>query len=873
MSKEIPKAYDASKVEDQIYKTWESSGYFNPDKLKKAKESFSIAIPPPNATGTLHVGHAVMLAIQDLVIRFQRMLGKKALWLPGTDHAAIATQTVVEKIIAKEGKTRYDLGREKFLKRVGEYVEDSKSTIRNQIRKMGSSCDWSRERFTMDKGLTSAVTEAFVQMYEDKLIYRGDRIVNWCPRCSSTLADDEVNYKTQKGKFYYIKYGPFVVATTRPETKIGDTALAVNPKDDRYKDFVGKEYDINLGKVDIHIKVIADRLVDSEYGSGAVGVTPAHSIVDYEMAQKNNLDIIQVIGPDGKMTDKAGPYAGMTVEECRKKFAEDLTEAGLIDRVEEFENNLSICYRCDHTVEPLISKQWFIDVNKPVDRFSGRSIKEESIRVVKDGSIKIIPDRFNKIYFHWMENLRDWCISRQIWYGHRIPVWYCAECDSKKPIVLREQPKCCPECSCHKLEQDPDTLDTWFSSGLWTFSTLGWPDKTKDLNTFHSTSLMEIAYDILFFWVARMIIMSNYLMKEVPFETVYLHGLVRTKDGVKMSKSKPETNIDPLDVIKEYGADSLRMSLLIGTAAGNDFKIYKEKIAGYRNFVNKLWNISRYVLMTVEEPKLIDKQPKPKSIADEWILQCLSAVSNQVTKSLEEYNFSLAGEALRDFTWNDFADWYLEISKIEKEKDEILLYILQVLLKLWHPFMPFVTEEIWKNLNGELLMIQEWPEVKVKTDKKVEKDFIVIQEIITSLRNLRAEHRIEPVKKIKAVIFAKNRVELIQYHADIIKNLGRLSDIELLEKGKKPVHSASAIISGIEIYLPLEGLIDIDKEQKRLNQEEEKLTKYISVLEKKLGSKGFIDKAPENIVQKEKDKLNEVKEKLDKLKHQIKDLK
>jgi len=814
-----------------------------------------------------------MLAIQDLVIRFQRMLGKKVLWLPGTDHAAIATQTVVEKIIAKKGKTRYDLGRENFLKRVEEYVEDSKSTIRNQIRKMGSSCDWSRERFTMDKGLTTAVTEAFVQMYEDKLIYRGDRIVNWCPRCSSTLADDEVNYKTQKGKFYYIKYEPFVVATTRPETKIGDTALAVNPKDDRYKNRIGKEYDINLGKVNIHVKVIADRSVDSEYGSGAVGVTPAHSIIDYEMAQKNNLDIIQVIGPDGKMTDKAGVYAGMTVEECRKKFVEDLNEAGLIEKVEEFDNNLSVCYRCDHTVEPLISKQWFIDVNKPVDRFGGRSIKEESIRVIKDGSIKIIPDRFNKIYFHWMENLRDWCISRQIWYGHRIPVWYCAECDSKKPIVLRKQPECCPECSCHKLKQDPDTLDTWFSSGLWTFSTLGWPDKTKDLETYHSTSLMETAYDILFFWVARMIIMSNYLMKEVPFETVYLHGLVRTKDGVKMSKSKPETNIDPLDVIKEYGADSLRMSLLIGTAAGNDFKIYKEKIAGYRNFVNKLWNISRYVLMTVEKPKLIEKQPKPKSTADEWISQRLGAVSNQVTKGLEEYNFSFAGEVLRDFTWNDFADWYLEISKIEKNKDEMLLYILQILLKLWHPFMPFVTEEIWKNINNELLMIQKWPEVKVKTDKKIEKDFMLIREIITNLRNLRSEHRIEPAKKIKAVIFAKNRVKLIQEQVDVIKGLSRLSDIELLEKGKKPAHSASAIISGVEIYLPLEGLIDITKEQKRLDQEEENLTKYISALEKKLGSKGFIDKAPENIVQKEKDKLNEAKEKLEKLKHQISDIK
>ncbi|MBU1164762.1 class I tRNA ligase family protein [Patescibacteria group bacterium] len=984
--KEIPKTYDAFKVEDTIYKAWESSGYFNPDNLKGAKDSFTISMPPPNATGFLHVGHAVMLSVQDLVIRYQRMNGKKALWLPGTDHAAIATQTAVEKLLKKEGKTRHDLGREKFLKRVEEYVENSRDTIRNQIRKIGSSCDWSRERYTLDKGLTTAVNEAFVQMYEDGLIYRGHRIVNWCPRCHSTLADDEVEYKPAKEKLYWIKYGPFTLATARPETKLGDTAVAVHPDDPRYKKYIGKKIMIPGVLGEFEVTVVADKAVDREFGSGVIKVTPAHDFTDYEIARRHNISMKQVINEDGKMMENCGKYHGMKTRECREAIVKDMQKMGLIKKIDEdYDHNLSVCYRCGEVIEPLPSEQWFIDVNKKLDRFGGRTIKEESIRVVKNGDIKIIPERFNKTYFHWMENLRDWCISRQIWFGHRIPVWYCKDCkenkkykmgfhqdivpqlysgktityrlkpkdfkaddqvafensqtkeiigygiirnikettvgklplDNKahgatynkieelidafkkhyhnlkvsentkayvieyefkqgkltKPIVLRDKPVCCSQCNCKTLEQDPDTLDTWFSSGLWTFSTLGWPEQAKDLKTFHPTQLMETGYDILFFWVARMIIMSTYLVREVPFEKVYLHGLVRTKSGEKMSKSKPETVIDPLDVIKEYGADSLRLSLLIGSTAGNDVKLYKEKIAGYRNFVNKLWNISRYVLMTVKKPELIEKLPKAETSSDKWILQRLAQVTEQVSRDLESYNFSNAGEVLRDFTWNDFADWYLEISKVEKSKDDILLYCLQSLLKLWHPFMPFVTESIWKNLSDDFLMIQKWSELKSKSDIKIENDFEIIKQTIIALRNLRAEHNIEPAKKLKAVVIAKSKVKLIEENKDVVLKLARLSDLQIEKTSKKPAHSASTLTSGVEIYLPLEGVIDIKKEQNRLEKEKEQLEKYIKGFEQKLSNKGFVENAPKEIVKVGKEKLLTAKENIKKLEQQIKDIK
>ncbi|PIP18046.1 MAG: valine--tRNA ligase [Parcubacteria group bacterium CG23_combo_of_CG06-09_8_20_14_all_35_9] len=872
---DIPKTYNPQEVEDKIYEQWERSGYFNPDNLSipKNSRSFSISMPPPNATGTLHIGHSVMLAIQDTVIRFERLRGKKALWLPGTDHAAIATQTKVEKILQKEGLTRHDLGREKFLKKVKKYVEESRKVIRGQIRKMGSSCDWSRERYTLDKELTRAVQEVFLKMYKDNLIYRGYRIVNWCPRCSSTLADDEVEYVTRLGKLYYLKYGPFIVATTRPETKIGDTAVAVHPQDKRYQKYIGKILKVNLGKVDIEVKVIADKIIDPEFGSGVVGVTPAHSQVDFDLAQKYNLKVKQTIGQDGKMMKTAGPYTGLLVEECRQKFIKDLEEFGLIEKIENYENNLSVCYRCHTPIEPLTSEQWFVNVNKKIPKYKA-SLKELAIKAVKSGKIKIIPNRFNKTYFGWLENLRDWCISRQIWFGHRIPVYYCKNKGCGKIIVSQKAPKKCPKCGSTNLKQDPDTLDTWFSSGLWTFSTLGWPQKTKDLKTYHPTSLMETGYDILFFWVARMIIMSTYALGEVPFKKVYLHGLIRDEKGKKMSKSLGNV-IDPLDVIKKFGTDAVRLSLIIGTSPGADFLPYEEKIAGFRNFVNKLWNVSRFILSSVKKVRRVDKKPTPLTLSDKWILEELDNLIQKTSKELEKYNFSQAGEELYDFTWHRLADWYLEIAKIEGKKDKILLYILEKLLILWHPFTPFVTEKIWSHLTNstkkeDLLMIQKWPEVKLKkVDKKIIEDFNLIQKIVTSIRGLRAENKIAPQKKISAILYGGAKTKVIKKEKEIIKNLARLKEIKIEIKGKKEPQSLETFVNKIKIYLPLKGTLDVDKERGRVNREIELIKRCISQIEERLTNKDFLGKAPQNIIEKEKEKLNEAKERLKKLENYL----
>ena len=875
MSKvELAKAYEAKQVEDKIYQTWQDSGFFNPDNLPGDRsESFVISMPPPNATGTLHTGHATMLAIQDLMTRYQRMKGKKALWVPGTDHASIATQTKVEKIIAKEGLTRHDLGREKFLARVAEFVENSRDTIKGQTKKMGSSCDWSRERFTLDDGLNSAVREAFTRMYSDGLIYRGYRIVNWCPRCQSTLADDEVEYKTQKGKFYYFQYGPFQVATTRPETKIGDTALAVNPEDARYKDYIGQDLEVDFGKVKVKVKVIGDEAVDPAFGTGVVGVTPAHSQIDYQMALKNDLPIIQVIGQDGKMTAAAGPYAGMTIEECREAFINDLKSAGLFIKEEDIENNLSVCYRCETPVEPLTSEQWFVAVDKKFklhDKSKLKwdseeaSLKELSIHVIKSGLIKIIPEKFEKVYFHWMENLHDWCISRQIWYGHRIPVWT----KDGETYVGQNAPEG------DGWQQDEDTLDTWFSSALWTFSTLGWPEATEDLKKFHPTTVMETGYDILFFWVARMILMTVYCLNDIPFENVYLHGLVRAEDGRKMSKSL-DNAMDPLEVIEKYGTDALRLSMLIGVTPGNDFKLFDEKIGGFRNFINKLWNISRFVLQEVEEIKLIETPPVARTLADKWILHRLSVVIKDIEKNLDNFQFSAAGEALQQFTWNDFADWYIEIAKIEKDKDDILLHVLQTILKLWHPYCPFVTEELWKNFNAGLLMISAWPDLADRADwSSATDDFELVQNIITAIRNLRGENKVEAGKLAKVTIITQKQKELIESQSAIIKKLARLEELAVASSDSaKPQGSVGTVLSDMEIYLDLAGLVDVAAEKTRLAKEIAEAESYVACLEAKLSNTEFVSHAPSAVVEKEKTKLFMAQEKVVKLKEQLNNLK
>ena len=730
---DLPKAYDASSVEDALYKEWEDSGVFNPDKLPERNqkgEPYCIVMPPPNRTGTLHMGHAAMLAIEDLMIRFERMRGKKTLWIPGTDHAAIATQVKVEQLLMKEGMKdpRKELGREKFLERVVQFADDSANTIRKQVRKMGSSCDWSREKYTLDEERNEAVNEMFKMMFEDGIIKRGYRVVNWDPQFQTTLSDDEVLTKETTAKlltFTYDKDFPIAISTTRPETKFGDTAVAVHPTDKRYKDLVGKTLTANFCGKEIHVKVIADEAVDPTFGTGALGVTPAHSMIDADIAVRHDLPTVQVIGKDGKMTGDAGQkFSGLTVVEAREKVEKMLSDAGLLKSVEDVPQNLPVAERGGAPVEQLPMRQWFIRVNK---KFALRqdtlgkwkkgdqaTLKELMIHAVESGQTKIIPERFDKTYFHWINNLRDWCISRQIWFGHQIPVWYKenkkmmqATGEQVEMVVSEKSPG-------KGWKRDPDTLDTWFSSGLWTFSTLGWPDEKafKKMRKYHPTAVLETGYDILFFWVARMILMSTYALGEVPFKDVYLHGLVRDEQGRKMSKSLGNV-LDPLDLIPKYGTDAVRLSLLMGTTPGQDMKLSEAKVEGFRNFTNKLWNISRFILMQIGDSadglRPTADGVKAKTIADEWILARLDETVASVTKKMEAFEFSSAGEELRDFTWSDLADWYLEIAKIEKGKEKILSHILESILKLWHPFMPFVTEHIWKTagFNGGLI-IAEW---------------------------------------------------------------------------------------------------------------------------------------------------------------------
>lgn len=888
--KELPKAYEPSLYEDKIYERWEKSGFFNPDVCiekgicAKDAKHFSIVLPPPNVTGTLHIGHAMMLAIQDVMIRYHRMKGDKTLWLPGTDHAAIATQTKVEKLLIEKGlkDPKKELGREKFLAEVNKFARESHDTIINQCKKMGASLDWSREAFTLDEKRSLAVQTVFKKMQDDGLIYQGFRIVNWCPRCHSTLADDEVEYKPAKTKLYWIKYGPFILATTRPETKLGDTAVAVHPKDKRYKDMVGKKYMIHGVLGEFEITVVADEAVDMEFGTGAIKVTPYHSFADYEIAQRHNLPGKQIIDEDGRMMSNCGKYAGMTTVEAREVIVKDMEKMGLIDHVDEnYENNLSICYRCGTAIEPLPSKQWFVDVNKEFTVHSSQfigdlklkgikdgekvSLKKLMQTVVKSGQIKIIPERFDKIYFHWIDNLRDWCISRQIWYGHPIP-------DSE------------------------DTLDTWFSSGLWTFSTLGYPDlEAEDLKNFHPTSVMETGYDILFFWVARMILMTTYILGDIPFEKVYLHGLVRDELGRKMSKSLGNV-IDPLDVCKKYGTDAVRLSLLLGNSPGNDSKLSEEKIAGFRNFSNKLWNISRFMIGKIQETNnkiQIDVElPEAKTLADKWILEQVHQIIFDTSKNIEEFNFSYAGEQLRSFTWDQLADWYLEVAKIEgdlstssgQDKTEILNYILNTILKLWHPFMPFVTEQIWSEIYGKdrMLMIEKFPFLSDKDECIPADDFDLIKNIITSIRSLRAENKIEPAKKLNVIISAGDKVELLKENAEVIKGLARLEELTInqesnlrleLRSREKTKNQIGFVVGEVEVFVDLAGVVDFDKEKERLKKEIGTIESYVKGLEKKLANKEFVKNAPEAVVEAEKKKLAEAQEKLAKLESQLENLK
>jgi len=801
---ELPKAYLPQNYETQIYRQWEQSGFFNPDNLLKKGEPFSISLPPPNATGILHLGHAVMIAIQDLMIRYWRLRGRAALWLPGEDHAAIATQNVVEKKLHKEdGKTRYDYGRDEFIKRVNEFIASSRSTIRDQIKAMGASCDWSRERYTLDEGLSRAVREVFVRMYHDGLIYRGKRIVNWCYRCGTTLADDEVEYKEQKTPFYYLKYGPITISTARPETKVLDKVIIVHPDDKRYQGYIGKSFDVPWIDGMVKATVVADKVAEMETGTGAMTITPAHSFVDFELAQKYGFEIVDIIGPDGKLTANAGKFAGLNVKEARIAILDELKKKDLVEKIdEEYIHNLSICYRCGTPVEPLPSEQWFVAVDKPFKRglFHRTTLKKLAIAAVSTGKIKIVPERFAKIYDHWMKNLHDWCISRQIWFGHRVPAWKCISCGEW--FVGQAKPSTCLKCKASNLEQDPDTLDTWFSSSLWTFSTLGWPDKTKDLATYHPTSVMETGYDILFFWIARMVLMTQYSLGDIPFRTVYLHGLVRDKQGRKMSKSLGN-GIDPIAMIDKYGADALRLSMIIGTTPGNDFRLYDEKIAGYRNFVNKLWNIVRFANLTAEL-KIVEIPPEAKTLADKWILSRFARVADLVTKKIESYSFSEAGEALYEFTWHELADWYLEVAKIEGNKQKILSYLITQLLKLWHPFTPYVTETLWRETFGEaagLLMVQSWPEkLPAPAD---DPGFEIIRDVVTALRGFRVEHKLGPDKVINFAV-TKDKYRIIESYTHLVQGLRTTTiakPINQLSNGERLV-----VREGVELIVSFDKL-------------------------------------------------------------------
>ena len=892
----IPKAYDAKQVEDKIYSAWEKSGLFNPDNAPdrdKRKESFSIVLPLPNVTGTLHLGHAAMLAIEDIMTRYARLQGKDTLWIPGTDHAAIATQTKVEKLLMKEGMEdpRKELGREKFLQRVDKFAQESHDTIVNQVRKMGASIDWSREAFTLDETRTTAVLTVFKKMYDDGLIYRGHRIVNWCPRCHSTLADDEVEYKEAQGKMYTFKYShdfPFTIASTRPETKLGDTAVAVHPDDKRYKEFVGQEIETEFCGQPIKLKIIADKAVDPELGTGALGVTPAHSHIDADMAAQHDLETVQVIDEDGNIVQGMKVFAGMAAEKAREQIVQYLEEQGLMEKIEDAPHNLSLCYRCDSVIEPIPSHQWFINVNKefafklskshPIDGLKDGdkvTLKKLMQHVVRKNQIEIIPDRFNKTYFHWIDNLRDWCISRQIWYGHRIPVWYRGE----ETYVGIEEPEgegsSSAKASEDKWEQDPDTLDTWFSSGLWTFSTLGWPEETEDMKRYHPTAMLETGYDILFFWVARMILMTTYNLGEIPFKQVYLHGLVRDEKGRKMSKSLGNV-IDPLDVIPKYGTDAVRLSLVIGTSPGNDTKLSEEKIAGYRNFTNKLWNISRFVLTSVTKVSSVEKV-SGVTLADKWILSRFGQVVDEVTAKLDKHEFSQAGELLRDFTWNEFADWYLEIAKIQRKDqetkvstDRILLYILERVLVMWHPFMPFVTEEIWKMFGSdEFMMMHAWPKVSNNQDKESETKFELLREVVSSIRNLRAEYRVDPGQKIPVHLVSKKDKVFLEEQIETIRILARVTPVHVETDLEKPEGAVSAVVGQVQIYLPLAGIIDVDKEKTRLAKELEGAEQYLESLEKRLANKSFVAKAPEKMVSDIKQKKVDAEEKVQRIKKQL----
>ena len=894
---DLPTKYDPKEIEDKIYSKWESEGLFTADEASE-KEPYCIVIPPPNVTGILHIGHALNNTIQDILARWKRLQGYEVLWLPGTDHAGIATQNVVERDLAKENLRRVDIGREKFLERVWKWKEEHGSTIIHQLKRLGSSCDWSRTRFTMDEGLSRAVKEVFLRLYEDGLIYKGDYIINWCPRCETALSDEEAEHRDTPGMLYYIKYpikgrekiekeneDYIVVATTRPETMLGDVAVAVNPKDERYSHL--KDKTIILPILKRELKVIFDENVDPEFGTGALKVTPAHDPVDFELGIKHGLDRINAMNSDGTINEIGGDFKGMDRFEAREAIIDELKDMKLFIKAQEHDHAVGHCYRCHTVVEPRLSKQWFVKM-KP--------LAKEAIEVVKDGSIKFYPDRWTKVYLNWMENIRDWCISRQIWWGHRIPVWYCKDClgyrnvrdvevnePGKKGVYVgQEEVTKCPSCGGTNLEQDPDVLDTWFSSWLWPLSTLGWPDETKDLEKFYPTDALVTAQEIIFFWVARMIMSGLKFKKAIPFKDVYIHGTVRDVTGTKMSKSLGNV-IDPLEVIDEVGSDALRYSIISITSQGQDVFLSKEKFEIGRNFANKIWNASRYVLMNLDEKVLVGKiDESTLTLADRWIRSKYFDTIEKVTKSLESYRFNDAASVLYDFIWHSYCDWYLEFSKLSSDSvntQKILVDVLMGCLKLLHPIMPFITEEIFQKMPGDKakwIMTSEWPTPdKEHTDQAAMEGMEKLIKIITSIRNIRAFWNI-PVKADLAIfVDVKNSEdkELIENNVKYIKQFGRCHVEEVKENLERPEQSVAALVDEIRVYMPIGDTIDVENEKKRISQKIDQMEQFLKGLNKKLNNKGFTANAPEEVVKKEEDRRKNYQNQVDNLKENIEALK
>ena len=872
MKKELSKVYDPHEVEERIYQQWEENKCFSGVRDAK-KKSYTIVMPPPNVTGQLHMGHAMDCTLQDILIRFKRMEGYAALWVPGTDHAGIATQIKVEEELrVKEGLTRYDLGREKFLERVWDWKHKYGDRIVAQQKKMGASCDWDRARFTMDEGCSKAVRETFCELYEKGLIYKGSRIINWCPHCVTALSDAEVEYVDKPGHLWHMRYpltdgsGYLVVATTRPETMMGDTGVAVNPNDERYKDLVGKTCILPI--MNREIPIVADDYVEMDFGTGCVKMTPAHDPNDFEVGLRHNLDTIRVLDDNGKVNANGGKYEGMDRYEARKAVVADLEALGLMEKIEDYSHNVGTCYRCHNDVEPIISAQWFVKM-KP--------LAEAAIKVVEDGETRFVPDRFAKTYLNWMENVHDWCISRQLWWGHQIPVWYCDDCGHM--TVTRDDPDCCEKCGSRKIHRDPDVLDTWFSSALWPFSTLGWPEKTEDLDYFYPTDVLVTGYDIIFFWVARMIFSACEQTKKPPFHTVFIHGLVRDDKGRKMSKSLGN-GIDPLEIADKYGADALRFNLVTGNSPGNDMRFYTERCEAMRNFANKIWNASRFLMMnlTIDACQL----PGKLELEDKWILSKLNTAIREITENMDRYELGVAAQKIYDFIWDDYCDWYIELTKTRLQGEDedskvraqqVLCHVLTQMLKLLHPFMPFITEEIWQALphEGDFLMLSDWPVADAALDfPEEEKAMELIMDAIRGVRTRRSEMNVPPSKKAHLTVATGER-DIFVLGVPFLKKLAYASEVTFAQPGTAPeAGSVTVVTHAAQISMPLAELVDLEKEKARMEKELKKNSDELQKLNTKLANPGFVNKAPEHVVKAEQERAVKLTELVAKLEEQLK---